>query len=340
LNFKEILELIDKVAESGIGSVEVEQAGTKVRIEGKNAPAPVHVNGNGGSLQQAAPAPANAATATPAAKVVATVNGESITAGQLDLLWNRMGAKMRGQYEQGGNGKMRFLENYVGKRLLLQLAAQSSFEKSPAVQAELEAAKEAALFDLYVRDVVATQIVTDSAVRKFYDDHPADFLRPQQARVRMIFVGKDKHTVEEGRRLLGDVMKEMYGVKTRSGNDPKAITQAFADAAARTSEHSSAAEGGDLGWVAPGTLDAKLSDAVFSMKPNMVSGILETDAGQYLLLIQEQQPATPEPFESVRGAIRDYLFSTNVQKVMEAVTRTTNELRATSKVTLHPENVQ
>ena len=37
MNFKEILELIDKVAESGIGSVEVEQAGTKVRIEGKHA---------------------------------------------------------------------------------------------------------------------------------------------------------------------------------------------------------------------------------------------------------------------------------------------------------------
>jgi acetyl-CoA carboxylase biotin carboxyl carrier protein len=36
LNFKEILELIDKVAGSGIGSVEVEQAGTKVRIEGKS----------------------------------------------------------------------------------------------------------------------------------------------------------------------------------------------------------------------------------------------------------------------------------------------------------------
>jgi len=35
LNFKEILELIDKVADSGISSVEIEQAGTKVRIEGK-----------------------------------------------------------------------------------------------------------------------------------------------------------------------------------------------------------------------------------------------------------------------------------------------------------------
>jgi acetyl-CoA carboxylase biotin carboxyl carrier protein len=37
LNFKEILELIDKVASSGISAVEVEQAGTKVRIEGKAA---------------------------------------------------------------------------------------------------------------------------------------------------------------------------------------------------------------------------------------------------------------------------------------------------------------
>ena len=37
MNFKEILELIDKVASSGIASIEVEQAGTKVRIEGKSA---------------------------------------------------------------------------------------------------------------------------------------------------------------------------------------------------------------------------------------------------------------------------------------------------------------
>ncbi len=34
MNFKEILELIDKVADRGIAVVEVERAGTKVRIEG------------------------------------------------------------------------------------------------------------------------------------------------------------------------------------------------------------------------------------------------------------------------------------------------------------------
>jgi acetyl-CoA carboxylase biotin carboxyl carrier protein len=35
LNFKEILELIDKVADKGIGGIEIEQAGTKIRIEGR-----------------------------------------------------------------------------------------------------------------------------------------------------------------------------------------------------------------------------------------------------------------------------------------------------------------
>ena len=38
MNFKEILELIDKVAELGIGEIEIEQAGTRVRIQGKASP--------------------------------------------------------------------------------------------------------------------------------------------------------------------------------------------------------------------------------------------------------------------------------------------------------------
>jgi len=62
LNFKEILELIDKVAERGIAGVEIEQAGTKVRIEGKAAPraeAPMQ--------PAAAPGPAIPHAAAPAA---------------------------------------------------------------------------------------------------------------------------------------------------------------------------------------------------------------------------------------------------------------------------------
>ena len=37
MKFQEILELIDKIAERGIASVEIEQSGTKVKIEGKSS---------------------------------------------------------------------------------------------------------------------------------------------------------------------------------------------------------------------------------------------------------------------------------------------------------------
>jgi acetyl-CoA carboxylase biotin carboxyl carrier protein len=59
VNFKEILELIDKVAERGIAGVEIEQAGTKVRIEGKSAgPQVVHSYGEGRTDAPSAPATA------------------------------------------------------------------------------------------------------------------------------------------------------------------------------------------------------------------------------------------------------------------------------------------
>ena len=67
MNFKEILELIDKVAEREISSVEIEQAGTKVRIEGKTShPRVITV----GEMRSEAPAlppmPMNALPSAPA----------------------------------------------------------------------------------------------------------------------------------------------------------------------------------------------------------------------------------------------------------------------------------
>ncbi len=56
MNLKEILELIDKVADRGIAGVEIEQAGTKVRIEGKSAqPQVIHSFVSGDMKQSDAP---------------------------------------------------------------------------------------------------------------------------------------------------------------------------------------------------------------------------------------------------------------------------------------------
>ena len=80
MNFKEILELIDKVADRGIGGVEIEQAGLKVRIDGKAAAQPqvIHSYGDrnpGPGAPAGAPPPAPVAPPT-AAEKAATAKAE------------------------------------------------------------------------------------------------------------------------------------------------------------------------------------------------------------------------------------------------------------------------
>jgi acetyl-CoA carboxylase biotin carboxyl carrier protein len=69
VTFKEILELIEKVAQHGIGAVEVEHAGMRVRVEGKQAAqqvmhaAPMHHSAEPAPAQSFAPPPASAPAA-------------------------------------------------------------------------------------------------------------------------------------------------------------------------------------------------------------------------------------------------------------------------------------
>ncbi|MEO8378299.1 MAG: acetyl-CoA carboxylase biotin carboxyl carrier protein [Acidobacteriota bacterium] len=61
MKFQEILELIDKVAERGIHSVEIEQSGTKVKIEGKSSqPQVFHSYHGDGKENQGLPSIPNA----------------------------------------------------------------------------------------------------------------------------------------------------------------------------------------------------------------------------------------------------------------------------------------
>ena len=71
MNFKEILELIDKVAETEISSVEIEQAGTKLKIEGKKTHAPVMASYSSSEPERSAPIPVAVPSAPPTEKEVA-----------------------------------------------------------------------------------------------------------------------------------------------------------------------------------------------------------------------------------------------------------------------------
>lgn len=288
--------------------------------------------------------------ATPAGqKPVAVVNGETITAEKLDQLYEGIGTQMRTQYENAG-GKQAFLENYIRKRLLLQEAVKSGFDKRPEVRAAVDAAREAALFDRYVADVVASRIVTDAAVRAYYEQHPEEFKTLEKAHVRHIVIavtnsGPNPHTPEQALQMAEKIATELHALNatTRAANPAAALqlrVNEFAQLARKYSEDATAASGGDLGWVTRDQLDPAFAEAAFGIPVGIPSGIVKSSFGYHLILVEAKQPAGKQSFDEVKSSLREFLMAQHAADVMAAVTRLTNELRASSKIAIYPENIQ
>lgn len=290
-----------------------------------------------------------AQTPSPLQKPVAVVNGETITVQKLDDLYHRLGTQMREQYEKAG-GKAAFLENYIGKRLVIQEALKAGFERRPDVQADMEAARESTLFDRYVRDVVAAGIVTDAAAREYYDKHQDEFATPEKIHVRHILItasntGPNPRPKEVALEIAKKAAVELHETLAAARPaDPVAALQfrinGFAQVARKYSEDATAKSGGDLGWLTRDQLDPQFAAPAFSLQPGVPSGIVETRYGYHLIMVQEKKPAGFEPFESVKSSIREYLMNEHAAEVMAALTRLTNELRLHSKVAIYSENIK
>lgn len=296
---------------------------------------------------QTAPAPAPAAAPQP--KIVASVNGEVITQEKLDQLYARLGTQMRSQYDKNG-GKQAFLENYLRKRLLVQEAIKSGFDKRPDVVGDLEAAKESALFDRYVRDVISEAIVSDSELKKYYDAHPDEFQTPEMVKVSHIIVipngaGPKPKTDSQAQELIQQAAAELrtqnvIPAGTDEATAARLVESHFAAVARKYSEDVSATSGGDLGWNARGVFDKDFEDAAFNLRPHMISGVIKSRFGYHLIYVSEKKPAGVEPFDEVKSTIREYLMAQHAADVVEAVARVTNDLRTHSNIRIYPENIR
>lgn len=300
-----------------------------------------------------APAPQSsaAAVADDSKRPVAVINGETITVEKLNRMYANLNTQMRTNYDQNG-GKGAFLENYIRKRLMLQEAFKTGFDKKPEVVATLESARESALFDRYVRDVVAAGIVTDKDVKDYYDAHPDDFATPEKVHVRHIVVavtnaGPAPKTDGQALEQISHIASELRAADVASAmGKPDEATMAklrlahFEDAAKKYSEDSSAESGGDLGWMSKGQLDPAFEAAAWGLKAGVVSGVVHTKFGYHLIYVEGKEPAGVEPYDAVKSGIREYLLTQKATDVVNAVARLTNELKANSRISVFPENIK
>ncbi len=166
--------------------------------------------------------------------------------------------------------------------------------------------------------------INDNDVAKYYEEHKADYVRPEQVALREIQVstqGKSPDELPPLKKKAETALK-----RVQDGED-------FGEIAKRFSDGSTKEEGGMLGVYKRGELSKELEDKVFVMKRNQLTDVLETKQGYLVLQVLEHYDEGQQPMEKVRNEIMDRLYSTRMEPAMREYLKT---LREQSYVIIKP----
>lgn len=182
---------------------------------------------------------------------------------------------------------------------------------------------------LLTQEVIAKEmrgriIIGEDEVKKFYDEHPKEFTRPEQVVLADIFLSTTGKTPEEAAVI--EHKAEDYLNRLKKGEE-------FAEMAKRYSEGPTAKDGGDLGTFERGQLSKQLEDATFSLNKGGLTDVIQTKTGFEILKVVDHYQAGLQPLDKVRRPIENEIY---MKKMQPSLREYLAQLREESYVTVKP----
>ncbi|MFA6970760.1 MAG: SurA N-terminal domain-containing protein [Gallionella sp.] len=148
-----------------------------------------------------------------------------------------------------------------------------------------------------INDLMAKADVKPEDARKYYDEHQSEFSSPEQRQAAHILL-----TV-----AATAPQAEQDAVKAKAEQLLKQVKQdpaKFADLAKQNSQDpGSAMNGGDLGLFGRGMMVKPFDEAVFSLKPGEISGLVKSDFGYHIIKLIAIKATHAAPFNEVQEGI-------------------------------------
>jgi peptidyl-prolyl cis-trans isomerase SurA len=161
-------------------------------------------------------------------------------------------------------------------------------------------------------------------IKKYYDEHKTEFIKPEQVALREIEVnteGKPESDLPDLKKKAETALK-----RVKDGED-------FGEIAKRFSDGSTAKEGGFLGVYKRGELSKQLEEIVFKMKKHELTDVMDTKQGYLILEVLEHYDEGQQSLEKVENEIMDHLYSQRMEPAMHEYLKT---LREQSYVVIKP----
>jgi parvulin-like peptidyl-prolyl isomerase len=242
----------------------------------------------------------------PPDRVVATVDGDRVTAGELQMVLRDYPP----QAQQAALKDLRqFLEGYGVMKRLLAEAEQAKLDQQSPWKEQINHARMQVLAQARFNQRISEIQVSPEEVKKSYEAGKERFM---QAKVKAIYIpfstapvsqadekGKKMLTAEEAKAQAQDLLKQI---------------RAGADFVQLVKEHSgdadSVAKNGDFGVIKKsGQISGAVKSAVFAAKVGEVTEPVRQGNGFYLFRIEEMGP---QPFEEAQLAIMNELKNARV----------------------------
>jgi len=182
---------------------------------------------------------------------------------------------------------------------------------------------------LLTKKVIGSEVgshinVPKEEIQKYYDEHKAEFVRPEQVALRSIEVntaGKDATEIADLKKKADTALKRI-----QDGED-------FAEIAKRYSDGATAKQGGYLGIYKRGELSKELEDTVFKMKRNDLTEVMETKQGFLIIQVLEHYDEGEQALAKVENEINEKLYSQRMEPALREYLKT---LREESYVVIKP----
>jgi len=177
-----------------------------------------------------------------------------------------------------------------------------------------------------MRKEVGSRInIGNEEVKKYYDEHPQEFTRPEQVELSEIFLSTEGKSLEE----IEAVQKKAEDLHNRVVKGDE-----FSEIAKRYSEGSTAKDqSGDLGTYQRGQLSPQLEAVVFKMEKGQITDVTQTKTGFEILKVDNHYQSGLQPLDKVETEIMNRLY---MQKMQPTMREYLAQLRQESYVMVKP----
>jgi len=290
------------------------------------------------------------------AKILATINGATLTQYDLDKEAALLNADMRIRNrsmtkEQLDELRVQLLETLIERELLHQkIAANRIVVSSQAVEAafsnlrtqigsavSLKAylsstgetqpqlkerlRKGLAVQRLLEREAIRNIRISVAEMEAFFRRNPQFFESGEQARVRHILVAVSNWNDENQRTAARNKLRELQAKISNAGE--------FAVMAMEHSDCPSRSRGGDLGYLTREQMTRTFAEAAFALPSGAVSDVVASRFGYHLILMLDRTPPERISFKDVREKIERTLRR---NKENEAVGRYVALLKSQARI--------